>query len=67
MNKAIAAPAAAPDSSKSPVIGLLKNSRPMMLAHVIRVMNVSSTPAKMAIKRANCCMKCMPVSDLFAY
>jgi hypothetical protein len=45
---AIAAPVAAPESSKSPVIALPNNSRPTMLAQVITVIKVSKIPARTA-------------------
>ena len=48
INMAIAAPVAAPESSKSPVIALPNNSRPTMLAQVITVMKVSKMPARTA-------------------
>jgi hypothetical protein len=48
MNIAIAAPVAAPESSKSPVMALPTNSRPKMLAQVMMVMKVSSIPARTA-------------------
>jgi hypothetical protein len=48
INIAMAAPVAAPDNSKSPVMALPNNSRPRMLAQVMMVMNVSNIPARTA-------------------
>ena len=48
MNSATAAPAAAPDSSKSPTMVLPIRLRPIRLTQVISVTAVSSTPARMA-------------------
>ncbi len=48
MKSAIAAPAAAPESSKSPTMVEPNRLRPIRLPHVISVTTVSSTPARMA-------------------
>ena len=53
INIAMAAPVAAPESSKSPVMALPNNSRPRMLAHVMTVMKVSKIPARTAEILAN--------------
>lgn len=53
IKSAIAAPAATPESSKSPVIGLPMASRPTMLTQVIKVIAVSSMPARIAQRRAS--------------
>jgi hypothetical protein len=46
-------------------MALLKNSRPMMLAQVMRVMKVSKMPAKMALTLAKETRKCMGVVSSF--
>jgi hypothetical protein len=53
MNRPTAAPVASPTSSKSPGTVLPRNSRPMMLAQVIKVMSDINTPDRMALSLAS--------------